>query len=332
MKKSQLIVLVTVLLATQLLNAQVQDDVDVRKFVGDMVAKHGFEESQLLSMFSQAKVSDTILEAIARPAEAKPWYQYRSIFIQDERIRLGRQFLEQHRDILLDAEKQYGVPPEIITAIIGVETRYGKNAGSYKVIDALVTLGFKYPKRGKFFLSELEHFLLLTREQNMDPQTVKGSYAGAMGIPQFISSSYRNFAVDFDKDGSIDIWNNPADAIGSVANYFSEHGWQSGKDVVARAQVNGDRYKQLLDKKLEPELTLDQLSEYGVSAVTEHQPAMKAKLLSYQLEEGEELWLGFPNFYVITRYNHSALYAMAVYQLADAIAGASANEVVKLDE
>lgn len=332
MKKSQLTVLILTLLLGSQLSAQVQDDADVRKFVGDMVAKHGFEESQLLSMFRQAKVSDTILEAISRPAEAKPWYQYRPIFIQDERIRLGREFLEQHRDILLDAEKQYGVPPEIITAIIGVETRYGKNAGSYKVIDALVTLGFKYPKRGKFFLSELEQFLLLTREQNMDPQTVKGSYAGAMGIPQFISSSYRNFAVDFDKDGRIDIWNNPADAIGSVANYFSEHGWLNGKDVVARAQVKGDGFKQLLDKKLEPELTLDQLSEYGVSAVTEHQPEMKAKLLSYQLEQGEELWLGFTNFYVITRYNHSAMYAMAVYQLADAIAGAKADEVVKLDE
>lgn len=334
MKKSVIAVIFIAgyLLGMPALYAQIQDEAEVRKFVGEMVARHGFEESQLLSMFSQAKISDTILEAIARPAEAKPWYQYRPIFIQAERIRLGKQFLDEYRDILREAEQEYGVPPEIIAAIIGVETRYGKNTGSYKVIDSLVTLGFKYPKRGAFFLSELEQFLLLTREQKLDPHSVTGSYAGAMGIPQFISSSYRNFAVDFDKDGSIDIWTNPADAIGSVANYFREHGWLSGQDIITRAQVSGERYKELLDTKLEPNLTLAQLSGYGVSARTAHQPDMKAKLLSYELEQGEELWLGFTNFYVITRYNHSALYAMAVYQLADAIASASGNGLVRLDE
>lgn len=321
MKKSILIVLFLAgwLLSTQAVYAQVQDEEEVKKFVDEMVAKHGFNESQLISVFSQVNISDSILEAISRPAEAKPWYQYRPIFIQDERIRMGAEFLAQHRDILLDAEQQFGVPPEIITAIIGVETRYGKNAGNYKVIDSLVTLGFKYPKRGAFFRSELEQFLLLTREQKIDPHTVKGSYAGAMGIPQFISSSFRNFAIDFDKDGSIDIWNNPADAIGSVANYFSKHGWVSGQPVVAKAQVTGDRYRELIDKKLEPDLTLMQLSAYGVSPESEHQADTRAKLLSYQMEVGEQLWLGFKNFYVITRYNHSALYAMAVYQLADAI-------------
>ena len=315
----KLFCLVGCLLGLQAVHSQVQNETEVRKFVDEMVAKHGFDKSQLLSEFSQAKISEPILEAISRPAEAKPWYQYRPIFIQDERIRLGAAFMAVHRDVLREAERQFGVPPEIITAIIGVETRYGKNAGNYKVIDSLVTLGFKYPKRGEFFRSELEQFLLMTREQKLDPQSLKGSYAGAMGIPQFISSSYRNFAIDFDKDGRIDIWNNPADAIGSVANYFKEHGWVGGQPVVAMAQVTGIRYKELIDKNLEPNLTLQQLSEYSVKAGSAHRPDMVAKLLSYQLESGEQLWLGFPNFYAITRYNHSALYAMAVYQLADEI-------------
>ena len=178
------------MLVIPIAQAQLQDETEVQEFIGQMVAKHGFDRSQLINMFSQAKVSNTILEAISRPAEAMPWYKYRTIFIQDERIRLGAEFMNQNRDTLLAAEQQYGVPPEIITAIIGVETRYGKNAGNYKVIDSLATLGFKYPKRGEFFRSELEQFLLMTREQNLDPQSIKGSYAGAMGIPQFISSSF----------------------------------------------------------------------------------------------------------------------------------------------
>jgi membrane-bound lytic murein transglycosylase B len=281
-------------------------------------------------MLSQARISDTILAAISRPAEAKPWYQYRPIFIQDERIRLGREFLVEHRAILDKAEQQFGVPREIIAAIIGVETRYGKNTGSYKVIDSLVTLGFKYPKRGEFFRSELEQFLLLTREQQLDPHSLKGSYAGAMGIPQFISSSYRNYAVDFDGDKHIDIWNNPADAIGSVANYFTEHGWVSGDEIAVPANVSGERYLMLIDKKLEPELTLAQMAEYGVSASAEHKPDTRAKLLSYELEDGVELWLGFKNFYVITRYNHSPLYAMAVFQLAREIAAGSVSPVAQV--
>jgi len=319
-------------LAQSSVNAQIENDVDVKKFIGEMVSRHGFEESQLVSMLSQAQVSTTILEAIARPAEAKPWYKYRPIFIQDERIRLGREFMVQHRELLERANQQFGVPPEIITAIIGVETRYGKNTGSYKVIDSLVTLGFKYPKRGEFFLSELEQFLLLTREQQLDPHSLKGSYAGAMGIPQFISSSYRNFAVDFDGDNHIDIWNNPADAIGSVANYFSEHGWISGEEIAVRADVSGDRYLMLINKNLKPELTLAQMVEYGVSTPPDRNPEMPAKLLSYELENGVELWIGFTNFYVITRYNHSPLYAMAVFQLAGEIAAGQGKPVAQVQE
>jgi membrane-bound lytic murein transglycosylase B len=319
-------------LAQASVHAQIEQEADVRKFVGEMVSRHGFKESQLLSMFSQAQVSTTILEAISRPAEAKPWYKYRPIFIQDERIRLGREFLVQHRVILDRAEQQFGVPREIIAAIIGVETRYGKNTGSYKVIDSLVTLGFKYPKRGEFFRSELEQFLLLTREQQLDPHSLKGSYAGAMGIPQFISSSYRNFAVDFDGDKHIDIWNNPADAIGSVANYFSEHGWVSGEEIAVRADVSGDRYLMLINKDLKPELTLAQMAEYGVSTPPDRKPEMPAKLLSYELENGVELWLGFTNFYVITRYNHSPLYAMAVFQLAGEIAAGQGDPVAQVQE
>ena len=319
------------LLIAQPLHAQLQDDQEVRQFIAEMVAKHGFAESQLVSVFSEAKVSNTILEAISRPAEAKPWYQYRPIFLQNERIRLGREFIKQNHDELLEAEQRYGVPPEIIAAIIGVETRYGKNTGSYKVIDSLVTLGFKYPKRSEFFRSELEQFLLLAREQGIDPRSVKGSYAGAMGIPQFISSSYRNFAVDFDNDGSIDIWANPADAIGSVANYFSEHGWVNGEQIVVRAKVSGDRYQPLIDGKLELDRTVSDLAAYGVTAGGNLKADSKARLFRYELEDGEEFWLGLNNFYVITRYNRSPLYAMAVVQLAEQIAEYR-NEVVRIDE
>ena len=224
--------------------------------------------------------------------------------------------MKENRLVLDKAEKAYGVPREIITAIIGVETRYGRNTGRYKVIDSLVTLAFHYPKRAGFFRSELEQFLLLTREQGLDPLEVTGSYAGAMGISQFISSSYRNYAVDFDIDGKTDIWNNPSDAIGSVANYFKMHGWKPGKQIAFRARAEGDQYLQELDGDLLPDKKVRDLAEYGIYPVTPVNPDTMVKLLRFETREGDELWLGLQNFYVITRYNHSPLYAMAVFQLA----------------
>jgi membrane-bound lytic murein transglycosylase B len=294
---------------------------EINGFIMEMVDKHGFDKGQLESIFKEARLSDTILETIARPAEALPWYSYRKIFLRDDRIQLGKKYLDKHRDILDAANREFGVPPEIITAIIGVETRYGNNTGSFKVLDSLVTLGFGYPKRAGFFRKELEQFLLLSREQGLDPLSIKGSYAGAMGIPQFISSSFRHYAIDFDKDGKIDIWNNPVDAIGSVANYFKVHGWNAGGQVAVRASLSGNDYGHLLNGSLEPKQSLDNLIKSGVE-VPDNIPAMaNVSLLEYELENGNEYWLGFKNFYVITRYNHSQLYAMAVFQLAVEISG-----------
>jgi membrane-bound lytic murein transglycosylase B len=303
---------------------------DVRDFIEQMSSRHGFDKDRLAGVLGEARIQQSILEAISRPAEAMPWHRYRTIFIREDRIRLGSEFLREHRQILERAEQAYGVPAEIISAILGVETRYGSNTGAYRVIDSLVTLGFRYPKRSEFFKKELEQFLLLAREQRLDPLAVKGSYAGAMGIPQFISSSFRHYAVDFDGDGSIDIWDNVEDAIGSVANYFSVHGWKPGRDIAFRASASGDRYRELLGTKLEPDMTLAELDGYGVKPDAGGRPDLKARLLSFELEDGEELWLGLDNFYVITRYNHSALYAMAVYQLAREIARSAGTGAVSL--
>jgi membrane-bound lytic murein transglycosylase B len=192
-------VLLYLVFLSQSVYADIHNEPDVQNFINEMVQKHGFNVNHLNSVFSKAKISTSILEAISRPAEAMPWYKYRQIFIRKDRIELGRKFIKENKILLDAAEEKFGVPPEIIAAIIGVETRYGSNKGSYSVIDSLVTLGFRYPKRASFFKSELEQFLLLAREQGMDPNLVKGSYAGAMGIPQFISSSYRNYAIDFEK-------------------------------------------------------------------------------------------------------------------------------------
>ncbi|MDX1734377.1 MAG: lytic murein transglycosylase B, partial [Halioglobus sp.] len=206
--------------------------------VDELVAQEGFERDALLAVFAQAQKKDSILEAISRPAErVKPWHEYRDIFLTDKREREGVDFYAQHRETLQRAEREMGVPAEIIVAIIGVETSYGRITGRYRVLDALSTLAFDYPRRSEFFTRELKHYLILARDQGMDPTQLKGSYAGAMGYGQFMPSSYRSYAIDYDADGVVDIWNNPVDAIGSVANYFMRHGWRGGEPVVFAAQA-----------------------------------------------------------------------------------------------
>jgi len=303
----------------QLALASLVDRPEVKAFINEMVVEHDFDAGMLSRAFSKVKLSKSIIDAISRPAEAKPWYEYRPIFLTRDRINLGVKFLRKNEQALRRAEQIYGVPVEIIVAIIGVETRYGKHAGRYRVINSLSTLAFNYPKRSRFFRSELKQFLLLAREQHLELDSVKGSYAGAMGIPQFISSSYRNYAIDFDEDGKIDIWNNPVDAIGSVGNYFKLHGWQAGKAIATRAVVENDNYLKALSEGLEPHMSGSELSAYGIVPEQTPPPDANIKLLEYELKNGREYWLGFDNFYVITRYNHSALYAMAVYQLAEEI-------------
>lgn len=290
-------------------------------FIEKMQTQHGFNPRQLTGLLGQSRIRDDILKVIARPAEKKPWHQYRPIFVTPARVKGGLAFWDKHEAILGRAEQEYGVPAEIIVAIIGVETRYGKHTGRYRVIDALSTLAFAYPPRSAFFTSELEHYLLMTREEQVDPLTLKGSYAGAMGQPQFISSSFRSFAVDFDADGKRDIWNNPADAIGSVANYFHRHGWRNGEPIAARVNTSGVTDETLLESKtLKPSLSLAELQAKGVEAIPgDFNPELLSTLIGLEQEEDREYWLGLHNFYVITRYNHSALYAMAVYQLSQEI-------------
>ena len=297
----------------------IEDRKDVTQFINEVSSKHGFDKKSLKKLFAKIEFKQSIIDAISRPAEGKPWHQYRPIFVTNTRIREGVAFWDQHQETLKRAEKKYGVPPEIIVAIIGVETRYGRHKGGYRVLDSLATLAFGYPKRAKFFRSELEHYLLLAREEKLEPLAIKGSYAGAMGQAQFISSSYRNYAVDFDGDGKRDLWNNTSDAIGSVANYFKQHKWQPGQKVTTPAIVGKSHINGLVEKGYKPHSSVDELRQLGVTPKTQVNSDQLAALIELKKTVGMEYWLGLNNFYVITRYNHSPLYAMAVYQLGQAI-------------
>ncbi|MGH1372593.1 MAG: lytic murein transglycosylase B [Cellvibrionaceae bacterium] len=289
-------------------------------FMDELVSKHDFSREELQQWFAQAEKKQSILNAMSRPAEkTKTWGEYRNIFIQPSRIDKGVEFWIEHKDTLERAEEVYGVPAEIIVAIIGVETRYGSNKGSYKVIDALSTLAFDYPKRSAFFTKELRHYLLLAREQNRDPLALKGSYAGAMGYGQFMPSSYREYAKDFDGDNAVDIWDNPVDAIGSVANYFVRHGWKSDKPVVSRARVSEGYNRTVINDSLRPKRTVAELAEQGITPIEGIEGTAKATAMKLKGEQGAEFWVGLQNFYTITRYNHSRLYAMAVYQLSQEV-------------
>ncbi|MFT5426077.1 MAG: membrane-bound lytic murein transglycosylase B [Gammaproteobacteria bacterium] len=295
------------------------DSDQVNQFIEEMVKAHNFDTNGLRILFAGTKYSDKVLQAMSRPAEGLAWYKYRNIFLIDARIKQGVDFWKKYAATLNRAEDVYGVPPQIIIAIIGVETQYGKYKGNDKVMDSLATLAFHYPKRAKFFRSELEQFLLLTREQNVNPLSLKGSYAGAMGIPQFISSSYRNYAIDFDSDGKKDLWQNPVDAIGSVASYFNRHGWQAGQSVTFPVKVTGGKVSEIIDGDLKPNIRADGLSKYGITHEQVISESAMTKVMKFEQKDRDDYWLGLHNFYVITRYNHSALYAMAVYQLSEEI-------------
>ena len=291
-------------------------------FVNKMVDKHGFDRQWVVDLLSQAEKKQSILDAMSRPAESvMTWGRYRNIFIQESRINMGVKFWRDHRETLERAEKVYGVAPWMIVGIIGVETRYGDNMGSYRVVDALATLGFDYPRRSEFFLGQLEQYLLMVREEHFEPFDLKGSYAGAMGYGQFIPSSYRAYAVDFDGDDQADIVNNPVDAIGSVANYFKQHGWKHDQPVVSSVVLAEKYDESLFNAGLKPTKTVAELKKAGISA--DHKQVrgdMKATAMRLDGEQGDEYWMGLQNFYVITRYNHSAMYAMAAYQLSQLIA------------
>ncbi len=299
---------------------------EIEIFIVKMVKTHGFEESELKSIFSKTLYQPGIISAITRPSTSRPWHEYRPIFINPERIAKGVTFWNENARTLEQASKNLGVPEEIITAVIGVETYYGAQTGGHRVLDALTTLAFNYPKRAEFFRDELEQYLLLTREQGANMFSIKGSYAGAIGIPQFMPSSYRSYAVDFDNDGKIDLSSNTADSIGSVANYLMAHGWEVGGPVATRAQVSGDSSYKTLEMGYMPLHTIEKMKTLGITPLIDIPDKRQATLIKLNNKNEMEYWLGFNNFYVITRYNRSAHYAMSVLQLSEKIRAARNNE------
>jgi membrane-bound lytic murein transglycosylase B len=295
---------------------------DVDTFIDEMVSDHQFSREEMLSWFTQAVKKQNILKAIARPAEkTHNWASYQDIFLTSSRVTKGVDFWLENQATLAKAEAEFGVPAQVIVAIIGVETRYGGNKGSFRVIDALSTLGFDYPPRASFFRKELKEFFLLAREQKQDPLTLIGSYAGAMGYGQFIPSSYRAYAIDYTNDEFADIWNNPTDAIGSVANYFKRHGWEQGQPVIVRTRISDGYDDSILNDSLKPKHTVNSLAAKGYTPVA---PLAEQTANAIRLEgkNGTEFWIGLNNYYVITRYNHSRLYAMSVWQLSQQLAEA----------
>jgi membrane-bound lytic murein transglycosylase B len=299
------------------------DRKDVSAFIDEMVTEHGFERTELVEVLSDAIVKQSIIDAISKPAEKKlTWAEYRKIFITPERITAGADFWREHESLLQRISAETGVSIEMIVGIIGVETYFGRITGKHRVLDALSTLAFDYPPRSGFFRRELQQYLLLVREEGLEAEDATGSYAGAMGRPQFMPSSFRAYAVDATGDGKRDIWNNWADVAGSIANYFLRHGWKPGEEIVSRATLSG-QWKGEIPKPvntLKAADTVGSLSKKGVVFATQLAGERKAQLLTYAGEDGTEHWVGFDNFFVITRYNRSVMYALAVNQLGIEIA------------
>lgn len=296
------------------------DEPAVIEFARDLEQRHGFNSAELLGHFAQTRPNARVLQLIQPPASPlqRSWERYRARFINERRIEGGVRFWQDNLTTLVRARTFYGVPEEVIVAIIGVETEYGRNTGSFSVLEALATLAFHYPRRAEFFRTELEQFLLLTRENQLDPLAVKGSFAGAIGIPQFMPGSQRRYAIDFDGDQRVDLSGSIDDAIGSVARFLEQHGWQAGQPVAVPAEVSGEADASLVAAGIRPSLRVDHLASRGIVAAA---PPTATVTLVDLVTPGKatEYWLGFENFYVITRYNRSSFYAMSVFQLAQAI-------------
>ncbi len=319
----------------------------IPEFIDEMVARHQFKREELQSVFDRAQHQPAVIDAISRPATSRPWLEYRAAFVNPERVRSGLKFWQKFRQTLQRAEREFGVPQQIIVALIGVETIYGRDMGSFRALDALTTLAFDYPRRADFFRSELENYLLLARDQQFDMLDIRGSYAGALGIPQFMPSSYRNYAVDFNGNQKIDLLREPEDAIGSVANYLKSFGWIGSEPVTVRAQI---AEKAWIGEITAPR-TLAAWSTVGIVPSGKMPRDQTARLVDFTVAEGyekllmdplairlseqttlakslvmsghpKELWLVFNDFDVITRYNNSDFYAMTVFQLAEELQAA----------
>jgi len=314
--------LVTTLFST-LLNAveiklgDYKNRADVNEFVERMVRQSEYSEKELVDLFSGVKKQGHLFEQLNKPAEKElDWHEYRHIFVTEKRLEQGVKFWQKHQNLLTEISLKTGVPGEIIVAIIGVETFYGTYKGKDPVFDSLVTLAFDYPKRSKFFSRELEQLLLLAKEQSLDPRTLRGSYAGAMGIPQFIASSYRSYAVDFDGDGQANLFSSIPDIFASVANYFVKHGWRANEAVAGPLTALENNTINLLTPGIKTRYKWSDLVQNGLYSKTKLDPETSVILVKLEQKNQSEYWVGLKNFYVITRYNHSELYAMAVYQLS----------------
>ena len=309
--------LVAALVAPLIAHAQAYGErPEVQSFITELVQRHGFAEKELQALFAKVQRVDGVMQLMV-PAERPPWEQYRAMFLNDARIEGGLAFWKANRRVLARAEREYGVPAQYVVAIIGVETYYGKNMGRWRVIDALSTLAFDYPARADFFRGELEQYLLLAREEGLDVFALRGSFAGAIGIPQFMPGSLRRYGVDYDRNGSIDLRGSPVDAIGSVANFLKGHGWRAGEPVIYRAKLASEDARKLVDVSVTPKVPLKELMGAGVEL---DPPPASSDALGVLVALGGEHRVGLHNFWVITRYNRSVFYATAVADLAAALA------------
>jgi membrane-bound lytic murein transglycosylase B len=289
---------------------------EIESFIDEMAMKHAFDRPSLRRIFRQAQPRPAVIRAISTPGTARPWHEFRALYIEERRIAGGIEFWRQNAATLARARREYGVPEEIIVATIGVETVYGRNIGRFKVLEALSMLAFDYPPRAPLFRAELEEFLLLVRETGFDALGTRGSYAGAMGIPQFLPSSYRKYAVDFDGDGRPDLWRSAADAIGSVANYYRAFGWQTDAAIAVEVQAAGGKVESVLEEGIKPHASIAELRRRGIVPLAPVDEETLAALVQVEAESGPQHWLGLQNFYVITRYNRSVNYALVVHELA----------------
>jgi membrane-bound lytic murein transglycosylase B len=321
MKRALALTLVCFLSAS----CQAQQHPGAEEFAAGVAEEYNLDAQEVIALLQEARFKQSIVDAISRPAEAKPWFDYRPIFVTRKRIRGGVEFWREHEALVAQAAEQFGVDPQIIVAIIGVETFYGRITGGYRVLDALATLSFYYPDTGNdrsdFFSRELAQFLLLGDEESLPLREVSGSYAGAMGVGQFMPSSYREYAVDLDGDGRRDLWSSMPDVIGSVANYLHRHGWEPGQPVAMPVQPTPGADVDLVARRnFKPQKTVAELAAAGFplggAATDSSKPATIVRL---EEEDRDSYWLTFENFYVITRYNRSPLYAMAVFELSEAI-------------
>lgn len=293
---------------------------EVKEYIAATAKEYNFDEAELTNLFTRIQPKPHTLAFFERPSTGKPWHEFRPTFVNKHRIDTGVAFWRKHEKALGEISRAYQVDPAVIVAILNVETFYGKNTGSFRVLDVLATTAFDFPRRAEFFRKELTEFLLLARGEKQDPLSFKGSYAGAMGWPQFMPSSFRAYAVDWDNDGKHDIWNTPVDAMASVASYLALHGWVVDGPTTAPVNVNGDNIKELLADKFNLHFTAAELMQKGVTPTDVIDSKQPAVLYSLETAPNEtKYFLGFKNFYVITRYNKSTLYATAVLELAEAM-------------